>query len=225
MIIENNFKNYFLYDFSYNGFPELRSELFLRKQISNVSLNEKPAKSVHEPLSRRTKQEIRSAQKVGLYMYLVVFDSFVKLCNLNNLQAEIYTCISNSIKIFDFNLFTDGSSVCEWSSTLGQVSVSLQLHVDQKYILIPRLESDFLLYSNACVMELTQFCSDLPGACWVTATACGLSTCQRTLNSPRPSTNVWRRPTTSYRRCSWQNYTLLMRYVDGDLNFKTVDYL
>lgn len=98
MIIENNFKNYVLYDFSYNGFPELRSELFLRKQISNVSLNEKPAKSMHEPLSRRTKQEIRSAQKVGLYMYLVVFDSFVKLCNLNNLQAEIYTCMYTVIQ-------------------------------------------------------------------------------------------------------------------------------
>lgn len=105
MIIENNFKNYVLYDFSYNGFPELRSELFLRKQISNVSLNEKPAKSMHEPLSRRTKQEIRSAQKVGLYMYLVVFDSFVKLCNLNNLQAEIYTCISNSIKIYLISIY------------------------------------------------------------------------------------------------------------------------
>lgn len=52
--------------YSYNGFPELRSELFLRKQISNVSLNEKPAKSMHEPLSRRTKQEIRSAQKMAL---------------------------------------------------------------------------------------------------------------------------------------------------------------
>ncbi|XP_061172987.1 DENN domain-containing protein 4C-like isoform X2 [Saccostrea echinata] len=51
--------------YSYNGFPELRSELFLRKQISNVSLNEKPTKSVHEPLSRRTKQEVRSAQKMA----------------------------------------------------------------------------------------------------------------------------------------------------------------
>lgn len=38
-------------------------------------------------------------------------------------------------------------------------------YVFQKYILIPQLESDFLFYSNACVMELTQFCSDLPGAC------------------------------------------------------------
>lgn len=47
----------------------------------------------------------------------------------------------------------------------GPSKCFLQLHVDQKYILIPRLESDFLLYSNACVMELTQFCSDLPGAC------------------------------------------------------------
>lgn len=78
-----------MYDFSYNGFPELRSELFLRKQISNVSLNEKPAKSMHEPLSRRTKQEVRSAQKVGLYIYLIVIDSFVLLCNVNNLQSEI----------------------------------------------------------------------------------------------------------------------------------------
>nr|XP_022330471.1 C-myc promoter-binding protein-like isoform X2 [Crassostrea virginica] len=51
--------------YSYNGFPELRSELFLKKQISNASLNEKPAKSIHEPLSRRTKQEIRSAQKMA----------------------------------------------------------------------------------------------------------------------------------------------------------------
>ncbi|XP_022330463.2 C-myc promoter-binding protein-like isoform X4 [Crassostrea virginica] len=51
--------------YSYNGFPELRSELFLKKQISNASLNEKPAKSIHEPLSRRTKQEIRSSQKMA----------------------------------------------------------------------------------------------------------------------------------------------------------------
>lgn len=46
-------------------------------------------------------------------MYLVVFDSFVKLCNLNNLQVEIYIYISNLIKIFDFNLFIDGFLVCE----------------------------------------------------------------------------------------------------------------
>lgn len=42
-------------------------------------------------------------------MYLVVFDSFVKLCNLNNL-LYVYC---NLIKIFDFNLFIDGFLVCK----------------------------------------------------------------------------------------------------------------
>ncbi|ESP01335.1 hypothetical protein LOTGIDRAFT_111776 [Lottia gigantea] len=49
-------------NYSYNGFPQLKSELFLVKTSSNLSL---PTKSVcpNSPFARRTKQEIRSAQK------------------------------------------------------------------------------------------------------------------------------------------------------------------
>ncbi|XP_050402671.2 C-myc promoter-binding protein isoform X3 [Patella vulgata] len=51
--------------YSYNGFPELRSELFLVKTPSSLSLPTKQSVCPNSPFARRTKQEIRSAQKLA----------------------------------------------------------------------------------------------------------------------------------------------------------------
>ncbi|BFY98657.1 hypothetical protein BsWGS_01697 [Bradybaena similaris] len=51
--------------YSYNGFPELKSELFLSKKKSFVALPSKQ-QCPTSPLARRTKQEIKSAQKVAM---------------------------------------------------------------------------------------------------------------------------------------------------------------
>ena len=119
--------------FSYNGFPELRSELFLKKQISNASLNEKPVKSIHEPLSRRTKQEIRSAQKVMIeclencrkeLKFHVMWGKYRKI---NFFFCWWSESVQNfwlfwTVKLIWF-YFTDGSSICKWSTTMGKVRV------------------------------------------------------------------------------------------------------
>ena len=49
---------------SYNGFPELKPELFLKKKVSTLSLPSKQAMCPNSPLTRRSKQEVKSAQKV-----------------------------------------------------------------------------------------------------------------------------------------------------------------
>ncbi|CAG5134892.1 unnamed protein product [Candidula unifasciata] len=49
----------------YNGFPLLKSELFLSKKKSVLSLPTKQP-CPNSPLARRTKQEVRSAQKIAL---------------------------------------------------------------------------------------------------------------------------------------------------------------
>ncbi|CAL1526082.1 unnamed protein product [Lymnaea stagnalis] len=50
--------------YSYNGFPELKQELFLTKKKSVLNI---PSKQLcpNSPLARRTKQEVKSAQKVA----------------------------------------------------------------------------------------------------------------------------------------------------------------
>ncbi|KAL3866790.1 hypothetical protein ACJMK2_044059 [Sinanodonta woodiana] len=50
--------------YSYNGFPTLNSELFLQKTLSKVSApGKKQSGCPNSPVARRTKQEIRNAQK------------------------------------------------------------------------------------------------------------------------------------------------------------------
>ncbi|XP_071110635.1 C-myc promoter-binding protein-like [Haliotis cracherodii] len=51
--------------YSYNGFPALKPELFLTKKPSTLSLPGKQSLCPNSPLARRTKQEIRSAQKIA----------------------------------------------------------------------------------------------------------------------------------------------------------------
>ncbi|XP_067665838.1 C-myc promoter-binding protein-like isoform X2 [Haliotis asinina] len=51
--------------YSYNGFPSLKPELFLTKKPSTLSLPGKQSLCPNSPLARRTKQEIRSAQKIA----------------------------------------------------------------------------------------------------------------------------------------------------------------
>jgi hypothetical protein len=49
---------------SYNGFPELKPELFQQRKPSTLSVPKQPV-CPNSPLSRRSKQEIKSAQKVA----------------------------------------------------------------------------------------------------------------------------------------------------------------
>ncbi|XP_033751078.1 C-myc promoter-binding protein-like [Pecten maximus] len=49
--------------YSYNGFPELKHELFMKKNVSELSLPTKGPVCPNSPISRRTKQEVRTAQK------------------------------------------------------------------------------------------------------------------------------------------------------------------
>ncbi|CAG5132786.1 unnamed protein product, partial [Candidula unifasciata] len=51
--------------YSYNGFPELKSELFLSKKKSFIALPSKQ-QCPSSPLARRTKQEVKSAQKIAM---------------------------------------------------------------------------------------------------------------------------------------------------------------
>ncbi|XP_076443222.1 C-myc promoter-binding protein-like isoform X3 [Babylonia areolata] len=51
--------------YSYNGFPELKPELFLKKKVSTLSLPTKQALCPNSPLARRSKQEVKSAQKLA----------------------------------------------------------------------------------------------------------------------------------------------------------------
>ncbi|XP_076102516.1 C-myc promoter-binding protein-like isoform X2 [Mytilus galloprovincialis] len=51
--------------YSYNGFPTLKTELFLRKKESELSLPSKGPLCPNSPISRRSKQEIRSSQKMA----------------------------------------------------------------------------------------------------------------------------------------------------------------
>ncbi|XP_012934851.1 DENN domain-containing protein 4B [Aplysia californica] len=81
--------------YSYNGFPELKSELFLPKKTESLIVPAKPT-CPNSPLARRTKQEVKSAQKMALQqagdpetwskcllsycysLWFVVFPSFVQ---------------------------------------------------------------------------------------------------------------------------------------------------
>ncbi|XP_029643627.1 C-myc promoter-binding protein isoform X2 [Octopus sinensis] len=51
--------------YSYNGFPELKPELFLLKKASTSSLAGKQSACPNSPIAKRTKQEVRMAQKIA----------------------------------------------------------------------------------------------------------------------------------------------------------------
>ncbi|KAK7491704.1 hypothetical protein BaRGS_00016960 [Batillaria attramentaria] len=51
--------------YSYNGFPPLKPELFLKKKLSTLSLPGKQTLCPNSPLARRSKQEVKSAQKLA----------------------------------------------------------------------------------------------------------------------------------------------------------------
>lgn len=51
--------------YSYNGFPELKPELFLMKKASTLSLPGKQSICPNSPMAKRTKQEVRMAQKIA----------------------------------------------------------------------------------------------------------------------------------------------------------------
>ncbi|KAK3096746.1 hypothetical protein FSP39_002860 [Pinctada imbricata] len=50
--------------YSYNGFPLLKSELFMRKQVSTQSLTKVPTTSA-QSVTCRTKQEVKNSQKIA----------------------------------------------------------------------------------------------------------------------------------------------------------------
>ncbi|PVD19799.1 hypothetical protein C0Q70_20290 [Pomacea canaliculata] len=52
--------------YSYDSFPQLKPELFLKKKLSTLSLPGKQAVCPNSPLARRSKQEIKSSQKLAL---------------------------------------------------------------------------------------------------------------------------------------------------------------
>ncbi|XP_070177502.1 DENN domain-containing protein 4C-like isoform X1 [Littorina saxatilis] len=54
--------------YSYKGFPELKPELFLKKKVSTLSLPSKPL-CPNSPVARRSKQEVKSAQKLAQQHY------------------------------------------------------------------------------------------------------------------------------------------------------------
>ncbi|XP_064610090.1 C-myc promoter-binding protein-like isoform X1 [Liolophura sinensis] len=51
--------------YSYNGFPPLNYDLFLQKTKTHAPLSGKQSGCPHSPMARRTKQEVKSAQKMA----------------------------------------------------------------------------------------------------------------------------------------------------------------